>query len=270
MGLIKIDLFGQDKPVNAAFVLGQIQRELPDDPVRSFVIGFDRGDVHWLRGYCHFLCAWGELILAVDTQELFDCTAHLFFEKVASPHKFLQEEARDLEGLGRFDRALFSDIIAFIHLLRFPLKDADRVQASLRHLEAMIDQAQEMWTHYNAEMDNDNEWIPNPRQKGVMQISVTEPMVTAWLDTVGEAEQVVQGKKLIPFWRGDNPKRGVNLRRVFTEPTTLDPILWVQGTAATPYLEEGPITEFATPETLRRLNDTFGGVNFFGFAFWFN
>jgi hypothetical protein len=270
VGLIRVDLFGQGKPVNAAFVLGQIEEDLPEDPVKSFVIGFDRGDVHWLRGYCHFLCAWGELILAVDTQELFDCTAHLFFDKVASPHKFLLEEDRDLEGLGRFDARLISDIIAFIHLLRFPLKEAERMQASLAHLEAMIEQSETMWVHYKAEMDDDHEWIPNPRQKGVMQVEVTEERMNAWLETVAEAKQVVHGKKLLPFWRGSDPKRGVNLRRVFTEPRSLDPILWVQGTAATPYLEEGPITEFASPEMLRRLNGTFGGVNFFGFAFWFN
>jgi hypothetical protein len=103
-----------------------------------------------------------------------------------------------------------------------------------------------------------------------MQVEVTEERMNAWLETVAEAKQVVHGKKLLPFWRGSDPKRGVNLRRVFTEPRSLDPILWVQGTAATPYLEEGPITEFASPEMLRRLNGTFGGVNFFGFAFWFN
>jgi hypothetical protein len=134
----------------------------------------------------------------------------------------------------------------------------------------MTDQAQLMWKHYLAEMDNDDEWIPNPRQTGVIRVKVTEEMVSTWLDTVGEAEQVLAGKKLLPFWRGANAKRGVNLRKVFTEPRAIDPILWVQGTAATPYLEEGPITDFAAPETLRRLSDTFGGTNFFGFAFWFN
>ena len=62
----------------------------------------------------------------------------------------------------------------------------------------------------------------------------------------------------------------MNLKRVFTEPRLIDPILWVQGTAATPYLEEGEITNFANRETLRQINNTFGGINFFGFAFWFN
>ena len=104
VGLIKIDLFGLGKPVNAAFVMGEIEADLPEDPVRSFVIGFDRGDVNWLRGYCHFLCAVGEVLLAVDGEEAFHCTAHLFFEKVDTPHKFLVEEDRNFERAMRWGR----------------------------------------------------------------------------------------------------------------------------------------------------------------------
>ena len=266
MGLIKVDLFGLGKPINAAFVLGQIEADLPEDPVRSFVIGFDRGDVEWLRGYCHFLSACGEVLLAVDGKEMFDCTAHLFFEKVDTPHKFLVEEDRDFERAMIWDRALISDIIAFIHLMRFPMKEPARMEAAHAHLEATVAHSREMWKHYQSEMDDDND----PRQKGVMQVKVTDEMITTWLKTVDESEQVLAGKKLIPFWRGDNDKRGVNLRKVFTQPRQIDPILWVQGTAATPYLEEGEITEFANTRTLQQINETFGGVNFFGFAFWFN
>lgn len=270
VALVRIDFFGQGTPVNAAFILDRMQADVPADALNALVVAFDRGDACWLRGYCHFLAAGCELILAVDTREIFECTAHLFFEKVKSPHRFLQDEPRNLSGLMGWDVRLISDVIAFIHLLRFPLHDAQRMQASLEHLEAMIDQSETMWVHYRAETDNDNEWIPNPKQDGVMQVEVTEDRMQAWLDTVAEFKQVVKGTKLLPFWRGANPARGVNLRRVFTEPQTIDPILWIQGTAATPYLEEGPITEFAAPEMLRRLSNTFGGTNFFGFAFWFN
>ena len=270
VGLIKIDLFGIGKPVNAAFVLGEIEGDLPEDPVKSFVIGFDRGDVNWLRGYCHFLCAAGEVVLGVDEKELFDRTAHLFFEKVDTPHKFLLEEDRNFERAAWWDVRLFSDVIAFIHLMRFPMKEPQRMQAAHKHLQATVANSREMWKHYKREMDDDNEWIPNPRQTGVLQVKVSEKMVATWLETVSEAEQVLDGEKLIPFWRGENDKRGVNLKRVFTEPRDLDPILWFQGTAATPYLEEGEITEFANRETLRQINDTFGGLEFFGFAFWFN
>ena len=69
----------------------------------------------------------------------------------------------------------------------------------------------------------------------------------------------------MPFWRTDDG-RGINLRRVFTEPRAFDLVLWVQGTAAHPYLEKGPLS---TPEVWARFNRLFQG-EFIGFALWFN
>lgn len=279
VALIKVDLSGQGKPVSAAMLLRGAQANRPaapgedeeqPDPLEEFVIAFDRGDVNWLRGYCHFLCAWGEIALALDGQDIFERTAHIFFEKVESPHAYLQEEERDVAGiLGGRVEPLF-DLIAWIHLLRFEIKEPERMKAALAHLEAMVANGREMWTHYGAETDDDHEWIPNPKQTGVVGMRITEEMVKTWLDVLTETEQVLAGKKLVPFWRGTE-KRGFNLRRVFTEPRTFDLILWVQGTAVTPYLEEGPVTEFADPRMLDRLGRTFGGPGFFfGFAFWVN
>jgi len=74
---------------------------------------------------------------------------------------------------------------------------------------------------------------------------------------------MLQGKKLIPHWR---LAKGINLRRVFTEPSTFDPILWFQGSAALAYVEDGPMT---TADTWNRLMMLFEG-NFLGYAVWFN
>jgi hypothetical protein len=115
-----------------------------------------------------------------------------------------------------------------------------------------------MWKFILAETDDDNEWIPNPRQTGVIGVKVTQEMIDAWLETLDEAEQILKGKKLIPFWRGKAGERGVNLRRVFTEPRTFDPIEWFQGTAAAPYLEKGPLTKLADSRMGDRLNKAFG------------
>ena len=90
-------------------------------------------------------------------------------------------------------------------------------------------------------------------------------MIDDWHVFLDEAGALLDGKKLIPFWRGSDPK-GVNLRRVFLEPSRFDLVLWVQGTAATPYLERGALTR---PETWNQLQRTFQG-NFWGFAIWFN
>ena len=219
----------------------------------------------------YYAMLWGEIMLAVDGEEMFNCTAHLFFEKVDTPYPFLLEGPRNFNDVMRLNRPLISDILAFIHLWRFEMKEPARMKAALAHLEDMQLHAKSMWKYYLAETDDKNEWIPNPKQTGVMQIKVTQEMLDTWLAVLDETGLVLQGKKLIPFWRGKPGKQGVNLRRVFTEPRIIDPFLWVQGTAAAPYLEEGPITDFASPEMLGRINGTFGGgPNFFSMAFWFN
>lgn len=267
VGLIKIDLFGQKKPVNAAFVLGQ-NGGVPIKDVEQLHIAFDRGDACWLRGYCNLLAVPGEMMLATDFKELFEVSAHMVFERIDSPHLFLQEEERRLDNF-RFENII--DAISFIHCLRFPMKEPARMKKALGHLETMVAQGKEMWKHYLAEEDDDNEWIPNPKQKGVLRIEVSQKMVDEWLRVLDEADLVLQGKRLVPFWRGTNKKDiGINVNKIFTEPRDLDVVLWVQGTAATPYLQKGELTMLANPQTLQNLNGIFGGLNFFGFALWFN
>jgi hypothetical protein len=242
VGLIKIDPFGQGKPINAAFLFGRVDG-LPENErgrAENLVIGFDRGDVSWLRGYCHLLAAVGELLLAVDGKEAFECGAHLLFEKVETPHTFLLEDRHPFNEASLVNVPMWSDVISLVHnAIRLPIKEPERTKGALAHLEAAVAQAKEMWKYILAETDDDNEWIPNPKQTGVIGVKVTQEMVDIWLETLDEAEQILKGKKLIPFWRGKNAERGVNMRRVLTEPRTFDAIEWVQGTAAQPYLKRG-------------------------------
>ena len=273
VALIKIDPFGQGKPINATFLFGQGLRR--DEAMRKqaeqLVIGFDRGDVSWLRGYCHLLAACGELLLAADGREAFERSGHLLFEKVETPYAFLLEERGMDDGDG-LNVPLWTDVASFLHHeARMEIIEPARTKVALEHLEAAVAQAKEMWKYIQEETDDDNEWIPNPRQTGVMGVKVTQEMIDAWLETLDEAEQILKGKKLIPFWRGKDGERGVNLRRVLTEPQTFDFFDWVQGTAAAPYLEKGPITKLADPHMGDRLNKAFGGPEgIIGFGFWFN
>ena len=270
VGQAKLDLLGRGKPVSAALLFSRWGNDDARRQAENLVVAFDHGDAVWLRGYIHFLSAMGELLLAVDGQESFETTAHLFFEKVDSPHAFLQEGPRAWDDRNVFsNREVITDLIAWLHTMRFPIKDAAKMKAVLSHLEATTRLGREMWDSILAETDDDQEWIPNPKQTGVMRVKVTDEMVATWRTTLEEAERVLQGKKLLPFWRGNQPDRGVNLRRVFTEPCPLDPFLWLQGTAATPYLEKGSISYFANREFFTQINQSFG-TNFFGFMFWFN
>ncbi len=151
-------------------------------------------------------------------------------------------------------------------MLRLPVSEPARMRTALAHLETMIALSHESWRFILAETDDDHEWVPNTKQHTVMPGgAITMEMVKGWLEFLDEAKSLLKGEKLIPFWRkGDD--RGINLRRVFTEPTTFDLVLWIQGTAAAPYLEKGTITK---PETWQRFQNIFRG-QFIGFALWFN
>lgn len=264
MGLIKLDINADgigDEPFKT--ILGRYMGG-GNNPFQfgDMAVTFDRGDAIWLQGYCNLLMAMGSVILAHDHKETFEVAGSLFFPKVKTPHEFLNQIPRGPAGWFPND---ILDIIAFIHMWRFPLKDPQKMQDALAHLEKVIALSRESWKSILEETDNDNEWLPNPRQTGVMGIGVRRQMVDGWMEFLDEAENILQGKKLVPLWR-DGEVRGVNVRRVFTHPRDLDLILWIQGTAATPYLEAGPTSSSAV---WNRMQQVFGG-QFFGFAFWFN
>jgi hypothetical protein len=159
------------------------------------------------------------------------------------------------------------DAIAFIHLFRFPVAEPERMKTAHEHLLAVIAQSRESWAAIDAETDDDREWIPSPDQKNVAipGARISAEMVKGWQLALDEAEAILKGEKLLPFWRGKET-RGVNLKRVYHEPQTFDLVLWVQGSAAVPYLEDGDITE---PEHWRTIGRMFGG-RLFWFALWVN
>jgi hypothetical protein len=146
------------------------------------------------------------------------------------------------------------------------VEEPARMKSALNHIEQMLELSGEMFEAALAETDDDREWIPNPKQKGVIPgVEVSEEMVAGWSEFLDEAKGLFAGKKLIPHWR-IRTGEGINLRKVFDEPTSFDLILWIQGTAAVPYLEKGELTKL---ETWTRLDRIFRG-EFIGFALWLN
>jgi len=227
-----------------------------------FIVSFDRADAEWLHGYCHLLLALDDIVLAHDFRELFERTAHLFFPRIETPHRFLSQ----IEPHLGFDFEGMIDIIAYAHLLNFPVSDPARLSRAREHLLTTIASSRRMWQFAQAETDDDHEWIPNPRQSSpLLTMSVTQEQVNGWHEFLDELEALLTGQKLAPFWR-EGDSRGVNIMRAFTESRQLDVVLWLQGTAATPYLEEGPKSEAAFWQRLQRVFD--GG--FLNFAIWWN
>src|SRR5437588_10476624 len=170
-GLIRMDFDGdgkasEDETLWKVYARVSGQEAIPPEQAASFVINFDAGDVQWLRGYCHLLMGLNEIVLAYDEKELFDATAHVFFQKVQSPYPYLQERGRSVFALGEDVDA--ADLVAFLHLLRFPVADASHMKAALDHFETMLKLSRASWKLILAETDDDHEWIPNPKQSTVI------------------------------------------------------------------------------------------------------
>jgi hypothetical protein len=268
---VRLDLNGDgqadpDETLWSVFQQFAVRRP-PQAVPESFAIGLDSADVHWLRGYCHLLAALGEMVLAYDHESQFDHTAQLFFANPQTPYAaVLRRPADNDEGRGFFDDGRIFDAIAFIHLANFPLREPARLNKARDHLLAMVDASRNSWELIERETDNDREWIPGPGQTSVVEdVALNKEQLATWRRFLDEAEAVLSGKKLVPFWRG-NTGRGVNLTKVFTEPKDFDLVLWVQGTAALPYLEDGELT---SPQTWQEFQRVFQG-RFVGFAIWIN
>jgi len=233
------------------------------ESAEAFEIAFDRGDVAWLRGYCHLCMAAGEIVLAHDTRDLFERAGHLFFARNETPYEFLKGSRKVFDASG-LDGA---DIVAFLHLLSFDVVEPERLGQARVHLLTTIDLAKDMWRWYDAETDDDREWIPSPAQRdaAIPGAEITPEMREAWLRALDEGRALLLGEKLLRFWRGEG-ERGVNIRRVLQEPRRVDLVLWVQGSAAAPYLEEG---EFTSDGLWADLDEAFDhGV--FRYMWWMN
>lgn len=267
-GLVRLDFDGNGRGgeeealwrIYAAFNPGA---GLTEQNAAEFAVSLDRADAEWLRAYCHLLMAINEFALAHDFRELFERAGHLVFPNVVSPHAFL---SRSGGGGGTFNFEEITDLIAYVHLINFEATEPERLTRCWEHLREMVRASRAMWKFALAERDADREWIPNPHQTGVIpNVQVTQAQVDQWAMFLDEVEALLEGRKLVPFWRNAEGK-GVNLRRAIIEGRRFDLVLWAQGTAATPYLEEGVVTRREFWDQLQR---TFGG-NFWGFAAWWN
>jgi hypothetical protein len=241
--------------------------------------------------------AIAEFPLAYDWQLAFETTFHNLFPKAqlrfSAAFKEEQDLPAELEKLGlqpkpdssnyeawfrtpegqRWQRiqdlwnrlmgGSIADLVAFVHLTHWPVAEPERLRHALQDLEAMVRLSRESWKRILAETDDNNEWIPSPKQTAVLPgMRVTQERVDGWMQFLDEFEAVLKGTKLIPHWRFD---QGINLRRFFL-PREFDIVLLLQGSAAVPYLEDGELT---TGETWRRIDNLFAG-DFFRYFIWFN
>lgn len=265
IGLAQLD-FNGDHQISEGETLWELYAQmnpgaqLDAQTAQQFVIQADTADARWLEAYAHLLANFAEFFLAHDWETLFNHTAHLFFANPQTPFDLPVSQGEDI--------FYFVDLIAFVHLLNLPVIEPQRMNAALDHLRQVTVLSRQMWEKILAETDDDQEWIPSPTQTGVIpNVQVTQEMVQGWQEFLDEMDDILEGRTLLPFWRNrEGETLGLNLKRVFTEPQPFDLVLWVQGTAAQPYLERGKITD---PALWQRLDQLFQG-QFLGFAIWWN
>lgn len=223
-------------------------------------IRFDTADIYWLSAYANLFSFVAELILAHDSSLLFESTAQYFFPTIDTPTPLPLNITSDF-GI---DSEL-ADIVAILHLvLRVPLLEEERMLHSLNHLQDALRLSQKSWGYILNEDDDVAEWIPNPNQHSAMGVRLTMEQITGWNAALADIEAVAKGELLIPHWRFTS--QGFNVHTYFTQPTTFDLVLLLQGAGAFPYMEKG---ELITGESLMLLNDLFEG-NAINFGFWLN
>jgi hypothetical protein len=223
------------------------------------IIRFDRADAAWLKGYTHFLIGIIDLLSSYDWAPVWNQCAHIIFlnpEPVPGIAKVVDLHAS-------WD--MWPDLIAAVHDMRLELVDRDGPKRFRDSFLMMIAESRICWQRALEEKDDVNEWLPNPNQKGPRGLTVTRDQIDGWFKVLDELEAVARGKKLLPHWRIKSPS-GINVDRLVAAPPKLDLVLWIQGSAFLPYLEEGPISD---AETWRKLTGPFG-PGFFQFAIWSN
>jgi hypothetical protein len=155
------------------------------------------------------------------------------------------------------------DAVAFIHLVRWELAEPQRLISVHTRFKNAVALSRKTWTAVRAETDDDNEWLPAPTQKGVLDMPVSEEMITSWLAMLDELDAVLDGGRLVPHPRF---ARGINFKRVLTEPRQFDLVLWITGHGVLPYLEDGPL---ADGRSWAQAGQVFRG-QFLAYALWFN
>lgn len=240
----------------------------PDTANPSLVFRFDRADGYWLQGYANFLMAQADFWLAHDFKLAFDQSFQMLFPKAKLP---MQDTLVPLDdGMGSMfgSEWRIADFVSFVHLINWPVVEPARSKAARAELLEMIRLSREDWKAIRAETDNDREWLPGPQQTGANQLTgldVTEEEVQAWHAALQMAEDLLEGRKLLPHFRFAD--KGINMKRFFDEPQTFDLVLSITGPGVVPFLEKGPML---TSEEWWALQGQFNRTGFMTFALWAN
>lgn len=220
------------------------------------LVKFDRGDVSWLRGYCHLLSSFADFYLAFDLTALFHAEAANLFDNPAPPPGGEKPNAgQALETL----------------VIKYP----ERLGSFRRHLVQVCKLNKETWKFIRAETDDDFEWLPNPKQKGVIGLPVREEQIETWLGLVAEVEDFLEGRKvldgsIIKLLITQHPaEMGLNFKTLLDDPPAKLNLTALTADGIDPkYLERNKPT--VNLNTLSRVLQWFDNPLGMAYAAWFN
>lgn len=260
---IHLDLDGDKQ---AETTLGEILKKLGGPRFRfpennpEFQVSLDRGDVAWLRAYCHLLMSIVELQGAFDGEQAFDLTTSANFAKPKVRFKRKDpDDWSELEGVWKV----------------IVVKDPARLGHFRKHLLAVCELNHETWRYIRAERDDDHEWLPNSKQTGVIGLRVTDEMVDGWLGMIDEFKGLMDGTKrfspalvqLITGQKTDN--LGLSLKEVLDNPP--DTFEWEKirnaGINAKYLVRAGANVDI---NKFLRVTQIFDNSLAVGYAMWFN
>ena len=205
--------------------------EVTPEELAPDIVDFDTADAAWLHAYADVLSGFGELVLAFRPTEA--------IARVMAAEQRIAEMASGRTGqagLGIPDDWIVRPAVYVRAIQVRP--DAGRLEAMRGHMWRMTEQNRVFWRRVDMETDDSAEWIPHDRQTGAMGVEFPDGAGAAWLEVLADAERVLEGELLIPFWRID-ADFGINLKRVIEEPPVIDIAGWLHGADALPFIEEG-------------------------------
>jgi hypothetical protein len=166
-------------------------------------IHFDRGDVAWLRAYCHLLSAIAHCYLAPDQEIGFEQRMKGLFPRIESSDRGKVENwSQDVK-----------------------IVDRSRLRMARLDLISVAQLNRETWRFIRAETDDDFEWLPNTKQTDQLSLPVTDRQIDAWLAALKEVEDLFKGECLLPgeilalvVYKKDYTGRGLNFKTLFDDP----------------------------------------------------
>ncbi len=219
-------------------------------PLTLPTVRFDIADASWLAAYADMLNGFCDMVRAYDPTEpltrIITTRDKMLALGPAYPDVIFGSISNDPRDLDSFD------LIAVVLATLNQQPDKARMASARDHLLATVAENRVFWDRVAKETDDAQEWLPNEHQHSAIGIDLPPGTQAAWLAVLADMEDVLNGKKLVPFWRV-GPPAGINMAKVFVDPAPIDVAGWIQGWAALPYLEKGTLIDTASTDAFDQL-----------------